>query len=93
MVRRPAGSGQVDVQWDAMYVRLLDPRTGMLLREHLEQKRGRHRIRDEDKPRRTPLHTLRLLARAHKAGVSIGAVCDAIHHRQGAPHYGRACAG
>jgi transposase len=74
---------QVDVQWDAMYVRLLDPRTGMLLREHLEQKRGRHRIRDEDKPRRTPLHTLRLLARAHKAGVSIGAVCDAIHHRQG----------
>src|ERR1700723_3109625 len=73
---------QVDVQWDAMYVRLLDPRTGMLLREHLEQKPGRHRIRDEDKPRRTPLHTLRLLARAHKAGVSIGTLCDAIHHRQ-----------
>jgi hypothetical protein len=24
---------QVDVQWDAMYVRLLDPRTGQLLRE------------------------------------------------------------
>jgi hypothetical protein len=23
-----------------------------------------------------------LLARAHKAGTSIGAVCDAIHHRQ-----------
>ena len=68
---------QVDVQWDAMYVRLLDPRTGMLLREHLEQKRGRHRIRDEDKPRRTPLHTLRLLARAHKAGASISTVSGA----------------
>ena len=26
---------QVNVQWDAMYVRLLDPRTGELLREHL----------------------------------------------------------
>jgi transposase len=73
---------QVDVQWDAMFVRLLDPRTGMLLREHLGQKRGGHRIRDEDRPRRTPLHTHRLLARAHKAGRSIGALCDAIHHRQ-----------
>jgi transposase len=74
---------QVNVQWDLMYVRLLDPRTGVLLREHLQQKRGRHRIRDEDRPRRTPPHTLRLIARAHKAGASIGAVCDAIHHRQG----------
>ena len=73
---------QVDVQWDAMFVRLLDPRTGMLLREHLGQKRGGHRIRDEDRPRRTPLHTHRLLARAHKAGPSIGTLCDAIHHRQ-----------
>ena len=26
---------KVDVQWDAMFVRLLDPRTGELLREHL----------------------------------------------------------
>src|SRR6202789_429221 len=74
---------QVHVQWDSMFVRLLDPRTGMLLREHLQQKRGRHRVRPEDQPRRTPPHTVRLIARAHKAGASIGAVCDAIHHRQG----------
>jgi transposase len=73
---------QVHVQWDAMYVRLLDPRTGELLREHLGQKRGGHRIRDADRPRRTPQHTHQLLARAHKAGASIGAVCDAIHQRQ-----------
>jgi hypothetical protein len=73
---------QVHVQWDAMYVRLLDPHTGELLREHLGQKRGGHRIRDADRPRRTPQHTHQLLARAHKAGASIGAVCDAIHHRQ-----------
>jgi transposase len=73
---------QVDVQWDSMYVRLLDPRTGTLLREHLGQQRGGHRIRDADRPRRTPQHTHQLLARAHKAGPSIGAVCDAIHHRQ-----------
>jgi transposase len=73
---------KVNVQWDSMYVRLIDPRTGQLLREHLGQKRGGHRIRDEDRPRRTPLHTHQLLARAHKAGANIGAVCDAIHHRQ-----------
>jgi transposase len=73
---------KVNVQWDSMYVRLIDPRTGQLLREHLGQKRGGHRIRDEDRPKRTPQHTHQLLARAHKAGANIGAVCDAIHQRQ-----------
>ena len=74
---------KVNVQWDAMFVRLLDPRTGELLREHLSGKRGGHRIRDADRPRRTPPPLLQLLARAHKAGANIGAVCDAIHARQG----------
>jgi transposase len=74
---------KVHVQWDAMFVRLLDPKTGELLREHLSGKRGGHRIRDADRPRRTPLKMLQLLARAHKAGPNIGAVCDAIHARQG----------
>jgi transposase len=74
---------KVHVQWDAMFVRLLDPKTGELLREHLSGKRGGHRIRDADRPRRTPLKLLQLLARAHKAGPNIGAVCDAIHARQG----------
>jgi len=74
---------KVNVQWDAMFVRLLDPRTGELLREHLSGKRGGHRIRDADRPRCTPPQLLQLLARAHKAGASIGAVCDAIHARQG----------
>jgi transposase len=74
---------QVHVQWDSMFVRLLDPKTGELLREHLSCKRGGHRIRDADRPRRTPLKLLQLLARAHKAGSNIGAVCDAIHARQG----------
>ena len=44
---------------------------------------GKKRIRDADRPRRTPPPLLQLLARAHKAGASIGAVCDAIHARQG----------
>jgi hypothetical protein len=74
---------RVHVQWDSMFVRLLDPKTGELLREHLSGKRGGHRIRDADRPRRTPLKLLQLLARAHKVAPNIGAVCDAIHARQG----------
>src|SRR5246127_756135 len=35
----------VQVQWNASHVRLLNPLTGQLLREHLGQKRGGHRIR------------------------------------------------
>ena len=62
---------------------VFDPRSGILLREHLSGKRGAHRIRDADRPRRTPPQLLELLARGHKAGANIGAVCDAIHARQG----------
>jgi transposase len=73
----------VGVQWDDLYVRLLDPRTGQLLREHVRQKRGRYRIKEEDYPRRAPLGTLQLLARAERAGTPIGAFCHAIHREQG----------
>jgi transposase len=76
---------RVRVQWDGLYVRLLDPLTGQLLREHLRQERGRHRIKDEDRPKRTPLGTVQLLARAEKMGASIGAFCTALHARQGEP--------
>jgi transposase len=39
------------VQWDELYVRLLDPKTGQLLREHVRQKRGWYRIKEEDHPK------------------------------------------
>jgi len=74
---------QLNMQWDELYVRLLDPRTGQLLREHVRQKRGGYRIRNEDYPKRTPLSTLQLLARAGRAGTHIGAFCQAIHRQQG----------
>ena len=73
----------VNVQWDSLHVRILDPRTHQLMREHVRQQRGRHRIRLEDNPRKTPITTAQLLARAGRAGVHIGAFCDAIHHYQG----------
>src|SRR5499433_4184000 len=45
---------RIRVQWNLTHVRLIDPLTGQLLREHLRQERGRHRIKDEDRPSRTP---------------------------------------
>jgi len=74
---------RVQVQWDGRQVRLLDPRTGQLLREHLRQARGRHRIQDQDRPQRTPPTTLQLLSRADKAGPQIGALCRGLHQKDG----------
>jgi transposase len=74
---------RVQVQWDSRQVRLLDPQTGQLLREHLRQARGRHRIKDEDRSPKTPLGTQHLLYRADKAGSQIGALCRGMHQAQG----------
>jgi transposase len=74
---------RVQVQWDSRQVRLLDPKTGQLLREHLRQARGGHRIKDEDRSRKTPLGTQQLLARADKAGSQIGSLCRGMHQVQG----------
>ena len=74
---------RVPVQWDGLNVRLLHPQTGQLLREHLRQKRGWHRIQEEDRSPRTPPSTLQLLARATRAGSNIGKLCQAIYQRQG----------
>ena len=80
----PGRIGQrLRVQWDELHVRILCPRTGELLREHVRQKKGYHRMRDEDRPSKTPETTVRLLTRACNAGESIGLVCQAIHHRDG----------
>jgi hypothetical protein len=76
---------RVHVQWNDLHVRLLDPTTRQLLREHLRAPRGYHRIEDRDRPTRTPPTTLALLGRAATAGVSIGAVCRHIH-AQGTAH-------
>ena len=74
---------QVAVQWDDLHVRVLDPKTQQLLREHLRTRRGHHRVEEADRPTRTPTKTLALLDVARKAGASIGAVCDYIHRTEG----------
>src|SRR5947209_7463384 len=74
---------RVQAQWNNAHVRLMDPRTGQLLREHLRQQRGRHRIQEQDRPSRTPLSTEQLLLRAELAGAHIGALCQAMHRAEG----------
>jgi transposase len=74
---------RVQVQWDCHQVRLLDPRTGQLLREHLRHARGCHRIKEEDRPKRTPLTTQQLLARAERTGSQIGALSRGMHAERG----------
>ncbi|MCU0636785.1 MAG: IS21 family transposase [Gemmatimonadaceae bacterium] len=76
-------SQRVSVQWNERHVRVLDPKTGALLREHLRTRRGHHRVDDADRPTRTPTSTLALLDRARRAGPSIGALCDHLHHTAG----------
>ncbi len=73
----------VNVQWDALHVRILDPNNHQLLREHVRQQRGRHRIEPGDNPKKTPLTTVQLLTRATRAGAHIGTFCDEIHRHEG----------
>jgi transposase len=75
---------RVDVQWNDLFVRLIDPKTGQLLREHVRAARGWHRIADGDHPRRTPAKTVALLEAAMRVGPSVSAICDHIHQHEGA---------
>ncbi len=82
----------VQVQWDELYVRLLDPKTGQLLREHLRQKRGGIAFKTKTAPAHTAAHPSTAVA-CRKAGPHIGQLCHALHARQGEaghpPHPGR----
>ena len=74
---------KVQVQWDGIHVRIVDPKTELLLREHLRTKRGFHRIQERDQSARTPKSTEALLRRAHFAGTHIGMLCEQIHRTDG----------
>jgi transposase len=73
----------VSVQWNELHVRILDPKTGELLREHLRTRQGRFSIRDDDRPKATPKSTVWLLGRARELGEQIGQLCEYIHRHDG----------
>jgi transposase len=77
----------VPVQWDSHHVRLMDPQTGQLLREHLRQVRGRHRIKDEDRPKQTPLTTLQLLSAPTEPASRSGHSAAACIRKTARPRY------
>jgi hypothetical protein len=72
----------VRVQWDALFVRLLDPKTGQLLREHVHQRRGWSASRLKT-TRSEPRCTSQLLWRAGRAGAHIGTLCEATVYGRG----------
>ena len=74
---------QVKVQWDGRSVRVLDPRTGQLLREHLRQQRGDYRIPDEDRPAKMPRTTQQLLTRCARIGAHVGALAEHMYRQDG----------
>jgi transposase len=73
----------VQVQWDELFVRILDPKSGQLLREHVRQKRGWYRFQEQDLSPRRPVQVSQLLWRAERAGAQIGALCNHIYNQQG----------
>lgn len=73
----------VKVQWDGRSVRVLDPRTGQLLREHLRQQRGSYRIPDEDRPAHMPRTTQQLLVRCAQLGTHAGTLAENMYREQG----------
>jgi transposase len=74
---------QVQAQWDQRHVRLLDPNTGQLLREHLRQPRGAHRILPEDRQQKTPFTIQQLLRRAENASDRIGVLSKTMYAQKG----------
>ena len=74
---------KVQVQFNDAHVRLINPKDGQLLREHLRQARGRRRIEEQDKPSQTPLGTLKLLSRATTMGKHIGELARSLYEREG----------
>ena len=73
----------VKVQWDSLFVRILDPKSGQLMREHVRQKPGLHRFKPEDRSPRTPLRVHQLLWRTEQAGSHIGIFCRTLYQNQG----------
>jgi len=73
---------EVHVRWDNRIVRILDPDTGQLLREHLRTKDGSFRIDPRDRSPRTPPQVAQLVQRARVAGKHVGILCERIEQRR-----------
>lgn len=73
---------EVHVRWDHRCVRILDPDTGQLVREHLRTKDGHFRVHPSDRSPRTPPRVEQLVERARVAGKNTGELCARIAARR-----------
>ena len=73
----------VKVQWDERCVRVIDPRTSQLLREHNRQQPGHYRIPESDRPPHALRSTQFLLARCGRVGPHTGALAQQMYDQQG----------
>jgi hypothetical protein len=71
------------VPWDEVFIRILDPKSGQLLRGHVRQTRDGYRVREQDVFPRRPWKVSQLLWRAEPAGTQIGVLCHHIYNQQG----------
>lgn len=80
----PAGwiHREVHVRWDTRCVRIIDPQTGVLLRELLRTQDGHYRVSEQDRSPRTPPRIEQLLQRARVAGKHIGTLCEQIEQQR-----------
>ena len=75
---------RVDVQWNDLFVRLLDPKTGQLLREHVRAPRGWHRIARRRSPATHAAEDAGAARGARCAsGRRVSTICDHIHRHEG----------
>jgi len=73
----------VSAQWDGGRVRLLDRATGQLLREYVVSRPGGRRVRDEDRPKKTPATTTKLLGEIARAGRHVETLSETMHRDGG----------
>ena len=73
----------VSAQWDGRRVRLLDRVTGQLLREYVVTPRGGRSVRDEDRPKKTPPTTAKLLGEIARAGHHVETLSERMHRDGG----------
>ena len=72
-------------QWDELYVRILDPQNGLLLREHVRQQRCGIASKKRTTRNKDRCVSLSYCGAAGRAGTHIGTLCNLIYNQLGEP--------
>jgi transposase len=74
---------RVAVQIGRLWIRIIDPKTHQLLREHAVTGKGQRRIIEADLPKQSPPKLINLVERIAKIGPSCGVFARAIENERG----------